>query len=426
MHRLVWSGPSGTITAHLWGGGGGLGGSDSFGGGNGSGGGYSTTQFTISDGSVLDVAVGGPGGNGISGQGRAPGGVGGASYSLLLFNTRTTPVSPPVSAVSNSGWGSFLNTYGIWEPGGVAANFSRSYNINFPVTDFYTFTFSADNYGTVFIDGSPVVSLSGSSSDNYRYSYQRTISIPAGNHTISIQCVNTGGPGGAALTISRTAGFSGGSGGAAGPAGTSGGGGGGGGATVLFLNDVPVTAAGGGGGGGGGGNFSSGQSAPGTAGSGGGYNGQNGQDHPGDGGGGGGGGGGWNGGNGGACGDGDGGGRAGSFGISKAPGDTPSGTQPGGISAPYYKSGIAQGATAAASATAGYAAIVIETSGLNVNQGGTYFPVQNTYVNSGGIWQPVKTVYIKDGGIWKAVLGGTPPVFSTVPNTIGVNGRPYS
>lgn len=424
--RLVWSGPAGTITAHLWGGGGGLGGSDAFGGGNGSGGGYATYQFVANDGDVLDVAVGGAGANGQSGRGSALGGAAGASYSLLLFNTRTTPASPAVYPTSNSGWGSFLNTYGVWEEYTGASNFSRTYTVNFPASTSYTFTFSADNHGTVFLDGSPVITLSGSSPDNYRASYQTTINVTAGNHTISIQAVNTGGPGGVGLLISSTAGFSGGRGGNAGPAGSSGGGGGGGGATALFVNNVVVAAAGGGGGGGGGGRFSSGQSAPGPTGTNSAYNGQNGQDHPGDGGGGGGSGGGWQSGQAGACGSGDTGGQAGNAGLSSAPGQGPSGVIPGGTSSAYYKAGVAQGATASQPATGGYAAIVIETSGTNINAGGTYIPVQNTYVKHGGVWKEAKTIYIKDGGIWKPVAGGIPPVFNTVPDTIGVNSRPYS
>lgn len=427
IQRLVWSGPAGTITAHLWGGGGGRGGSDRYGGGNGTGGGYSTCNFVVNDGDILDVAVGGAGGNGASGQGSGPGGTAGASYSLLLFNTRTTQATPEVIPVSNSGWGSFLNTYGVWENGGVATNFSRTYGVNFPVTTNYTFTFSADNYGTVYLDGVPVISLSSSSPDNYRNSYQVTISVSAGNHTLLINAVNTGGPGGVGLTISRTDGFSGGRGGRSGPAGTSGSGGGGGGATALFLNNALIAAAGGGGGGGGGGNYGAGQSAPGVAGTTAGvYNGQNGQDHPGDGGGGGGGGGGFQGGNGGAVGGGDVGGLAGSVGLSSAPGSNPAGTTPGGTDSIYYKSGTALGANANQLATSGYAAIVIETTGINVHSGGNFQAAKQIYVKDNGTWKTVKGVWIKDGGVWKDVIGSTPPPFDTIPNTIGVSSRPYS
>jgi hypothetical protein len=431
VQQLTWSGPPGIIYAHLWGAGGGLGGSDAFGGGNGTGGGYAFHNFTVVDGDIIDVAVGGPGSNGLS---RARGfGGGGAGASLaaasLTFDTRTAVASPPVGSYFNSGWGSFLNTYGIWEAGSAGfRNFERTYLVNFPTTGLYTFTFSVDNYGDVSVDGTIVIALSGNVRENYTRSYQTTVNISAGTRSVRVRGVNTGGPGSIAVTITGGVTLSGGRGGNPGPAGTSGGGGGGGGATGILLNNTILSVAGGGGGGGGGGRFSAGQSAPGPQGqtSIGIYSGQDGQDHPGDGGGGGGGGGGFAGGNGGAVSGGDAGALAGSFGSSSSPGEIPSGINPGGRNSQYFKTGIAQGATAAQPATAGYAAIVIETTGINVHNGEQFVPIQQSYVNTAGTWRPVRSLYVKDDGIWKPVAGSVPPVFSIVPNTIGVNSRPYS
>ena len=431
IQRLTWSGPPGTIYAHLWGGGGGRGGSDAFGGGNGTGGGYASSIFTVVDGDVIDVAVGGPGGNGASSARRSGGGTAGASLAAnsLTFDTRTAAASPPVGVYFNSGWGSFLNTYGIWEDGSAGfSNFERTYAVNFPTTGLYTFTFSVDNYGDVAVDGTIVIALSGNSPFHYTRSYQTTVNISAGTRSIRVRGVNTGGPGGIAVTITGGATLSGGRGGNPGPAGTSGGGGGGGGATGILLNTTVLAIAAGGGGGGGGGRFGSGQSAPGPQGqtSAGIYSGQDGQDHPGDGGGGGGGGGGFAGGNGGAVSDGDAGALAGAFGFNSAPGENPSGVNPGGRSNQYYARGIAQGASVSQSATAGYAAIVIETTGTNVHNGVQFLPVQQSYVNTAGTWLPVRSLWVKDNGIWKPVAGSVPPVFGVVPDTIGVNSRPYS
>jgi hypothetical protein len=431
IQRLAWSGPPGTIYAHLWGGGGGYGGSDSGGGGNGTGGGYAFDSFTVVDGDVIDVAVGGPGGNGLSGARGVGGGSAGASLSSssLLFDTRTAVAFPPVGVYFNGNWGSFLNTYGIWEAGSDGfVNFERTYAVNFSTTGLYTFTFSVDNYGDVTVDGTTVISLSGNSRENYTRSYQTTVNISAGTRSVRVRGVNTSGPGSIAVTITGGATLSGGRGGNPGPSGFSGGGGGGGGATGILLNNTLLSAAGGGGGGGGGGRFSAGQSAPGTAGqaNAGVYAGQDGQDHPGDGGGGGGGGGGWSGGNGGAIGGGDVGALAGSFGLGLAPIENPTGVNPGGRSNQYFASGVAQGASASQPATAGYAAIVIETTGINVHNGGQFIPVQQTYINNAGTWQPVQSLYVKDGDIWKPVAGSLPPVFGLVPDTIGVNSRPFS
>lgn len=432
VQRLIWSGPPGTIYAHLWGGGGGAGGVDAVGTrASGTGGGYAFDTFTVVDGDVIDVAVGGAGGNGLSSSSGFGGGSAGASLSLssLTFDTRTASASPPVGVYFDPNWGSFLNTYGVWEASALGAvNFERIYSVNFPTTGLYTFTFSVDNYGDVSVDGTVVISLAGKSRENFTRSFQTTVNISAGFHNIRVRGVNTGGPGSIAVTIAGGVTLSGGRGGNPGAVGSSGGGGGGGGASGILLNNNIMSIAGGGGGGGGGGRFTAGEPAPGTAGqsSTGVYAGQNGEDHPNDGGGGGGGGGGWQSGNGGASGLFDRGGQAGSFGLSSAPGGNPSGTTPGGVGSAYYKSGIAQGATADQPATGGYAAIVIETTGTNINAGGTYIPVQNTYVRDGGIWKEVKTIWIKDGEIWKPVDGGIPPVFNTIPDTIGVNSRLYS
>ena len=408
-----------------------MGGADATIGGNGGGGGYAFNNFTVVDGDVIDVAVGGPGGNGLSSATGFGGGAGGASLSasMLLFDTRTAAAIPSVGSYFDPGWGSFLNTYGIWEAGSAGfSNFERTYQVNFPTTGLYTFTFSVDNYGDVAIDDSIVIALSGSSRVNYTRSFQTTVNVLSGLRNIRIRGVNTGGPGSIAVTIAGGATLSGGRGGAAGPSGTSGAGGGGGGATGILLNNTLLAAAGGGGGGGGGGRFSEGQSSPGAQGqtSVGIYAGQDGQDHPGDGGGGGGGGGGWAGGNGGPIGSGDVGAEAGSFGLGSAPNENPSNTNPGGRGNQYYKSGAAQGASALQPATAGYAAIVIETTGINVQNSGQFRPIQQTYINLNSIWNPVKALWVKDSGIWKPVAGSLPPVFGVVPNTIGVNSRPFS
>jgi hypothetical protein len=102
------------------------------------------------------------------------------------------------------------------------------------------------------------------------------------------------------------------------------------------------------------------------------------------------------------------------------------GTVPGGFGSEYYKPGIAQGATSSQPATSGYAAINFETTGTNINVDGNYVSAINTYVKDGGVWKEAKTIWIKDGGIWKPVDGGVPPLFSLIPDTIGVNSRPYS
>lgn len=428
IQRLVWSGPGGTITAHLWGGGGGFGGGDGGRiGGNGTGGGYATTVFTVVEGDVIDVAVGEQGENGQGYRSGAAGGSAGASYGGEIFNTRTGPVLPAVYPQTNSSWGSFLNTYGVWESYAGASSFQRTYPVNFPISGNYSFTLSVDNYATVSLDGAVILSVTGSSSTNYQRTFQATVFVNAGTHSVSIDAVNTGGPGGVAVTIGATNGYSGGAGGRAGYSGSSGGGGGGGGATVILRNSVLLAVAAGGGGGGGAGVNSNGQNAPGprgqaTAGT---FSGQNGQDKAGDGGGGGGGGGGYQGGNGGEVSGGDNGAYAGCYGLSSAPGENPSGILPGGAGSVYYKNGIAVGGSASGPATGGYAAIVIETFGTNIHDGNDFVPVRNLFIRQQDSWKEITGIWVKEQGIWKNVVGSTAPPFSRLPNTIGVSSRPW-
>jgi len=81
LQQLVWAGTNNTrVTAYLWGGGGGGGGNDSGIGGAGSGGGFTQYTFTVNDGDVIQVAIGGAGGAGGSGASGAAGGRGGNSY----------------------------------------------------------------------------------------------------------------------------------------------------------------------------------------------------------------------------------------------------------------------------------------------------------------------------------------------------------
>jgi hypothetical protein len=101
LQQITWAqGDNVPVTAYLWGGGGGAGGSSYSGariGGAGGGGQFSQVNFTINNGDVLELAVGGPGQGGDNNSTSAAGGSPGASLLVTeIFNTRTaTPVSGP-------------------------------------------------------------------------------------------------------------------------------------------------------------------------------------------------------------------------------------------------------------------------------------------------------------------------------------------
>jgi hypothetical protein len=423
VQRLVW--PSGTdipVTAYLWGGGGGGGGSDAQPGGSGTGGGFTQVDFLVSAGDVIEAAVGGGGGGGPSASAGGVGGVAGSSYvTNIVFDTRTAVTSPPVIPSTNTSYVTFLNTYGVWVNPVSARDFDRSYVVNFPVTGTYTFTASADNSAQIYVDDSFIGDVPG-----FTATYTLTVSIFAGNHTIRIVAVNTGGPGSVALTIDGGSSYSGGNGGPPGPSGTSGGGGGGGGATVIFKNGIPLAVAAGGGGGGGGGRNSAGSSAPGDRGQAaeGETAGQDGQRRTTDGGGGGGGGGGLAGGQGGFIVSGDSGANAGSFGLSSSPAQNPNGRNPGGQDNLYYSGVAGLGGTGAANGTTGAAVLLFQVPGVFVHTGISFKPVNQIWVKVNQAWQPVQATRIKSEGVWTATLDSFVPVFISTGDTFGIASRP--
>jgi hypothetical protein len=437
LQQLTWAqGNNIPVTAHLWGGGGGGGGNDSNAGGSGSGGGYSQVQFTINEGDVLEVAVGGPGTGGGAGS-AAGGGTAGSSYlsdTSLLFSTLET-ASPPVFRQFNSSYCTFLNTYGVWTNPTSATTFDRTYTINFPVTTFYSFIASADNTADIYVaqtvDGTFTNQLAITSTSATQ-PYTNGFLLTAGTKQVRIVGTNYDGLGAVALTIGGAANFGGSFGGVSGGAGGSGAGGGGGGATVVLLNNTVLGAAGGGGGGGGGGNQGAavGQSAPGSRGQAaiGTNEGQSGTNkYIGfDGGGGGGGGGGWGGGNGGTVpgGNSDEGGYAGVYGGSSGVSQNPSGRFPGGLGSEYYRSGVAVGgAPGGNSGGVGYAVFEFDVPGIIVNtSAGGWEPTNETYIKVNGTWVRAETPYIKQGGIWYPV-NGYAPIFENVAGRFGASPR---
>ena len=418
-----------SVTAYLWGGGGGGGGNDSAAGGSGSGGGFTELSFVVNNGDVIDVAVGGPGGGGASSRGGAPGGAAGASYvSEDIFDTRTAATSPPVIPSTNSNYVSFLNTYGVWVNPVTARDFDRSYVVNFPTDGIYTFTASADNSAKIYVDDEFIGDVPG-----FKDTYALTTSVLAGDHTIRIVAINTGGPGSVALTINGGGtSYSGARGGNAGRGGSSGGGGGGGGATVIFKNGVALGVAAGGGGGGGGGSAratgaaATGKSAPGTNGQAGPgtFNGQNGQDKVGDGGGGGGGGGGAGGGNGGYVNSGDSGGDAGVNGFTTSPAENPVDRTAPGKNNPYYPGAAGQGGGPTASGTAGAAVLLFDVPGVFLHHEGSFVPVSKFFIKLNNTWQQVQGTYIKRNGVWAPVAGSITPNFQSISGKFGVASRP--
>ena len=101
--------------------------------------------------------------------------------------------------VTNAGWNTFLNTYGVWN-GGASDVATRSFSVRlyFPVDGAYAFSFNADNIITFNVDGGTAYSHNGSTTTS-----NVTKSIGAGYHTVNVSIQNTGGPAAGALVITK-------------------------------------------------------------------------------------------------------------------------------------------------------------------------------------------------------------------------------
>jgi hypothetical protein len=448
LQQITWNqGNNVPATAYLWGGGGGAGGSGYTGGDNGGAGGggqFSQVNFTVSDGDVLEVAVGGPGQGGENFTNNAAGGSPGASLLVNeIFNTRTaTPISGPGGALFpqfNSRYCTFLNVNGVWINPSSAGIFDKTYTVTFPVTGNYQFQASADNSAKFYFDGVEVFTAF-----DYGTTYEVGYPVDAGTHTLRIVGTNTGGPGAVALTITTGSSYSGGRGGNSGSYGiltrVGGAGGGGGGATVLLKNGEVIGVAGGGGAGsGGGGGSGSRQDAPGTVGQAapGQNSGQNGTTPINywliwnRGGGGGGGGGGLGGGNGGytnseilSVG-------AGSYGGGFGAVSNPVGRLPGGTTNQYWIPTVGYGGRQRAfgpgetgNGVGGYAMLAFDVSGIWVNESGQgWKQTRDVFAKANNTWNEVKGVWIKEAGVWEPVISSYAPNWTAISGRYGINPR---
>lgn len=449
---MVWTqGDNVPVTAHLWGAGGGGGGSDyAANGGDGSGGGYSQVNFTVSEGDVIEVAVGGPG---IAGANFNTGVAGGqAGFSLTeseIFNIRTFPINWPIWALSagypfSPDFGTYLNNNGTWDWPYTLGAYDKSYTVTFPETGNYQFTGAAAYNATFYLDGVKLFTA-----DDRALPFTVGYPVQAGTRTLRIVGENRwyrfNNTGSLALTIGRGTSYGGGRGGNSESEITyrkSGGGGGGGGATVVLKNGVVMGVAGGGGGGGGSSFYRFGQNAPGTRGvaPAGQNSGQNGTSSIGQayflwnsGGGGGGGGGGNGGGNGGYV-DYSGGifydysaGYAGSYGGNFGTSENPSGRIPGGTTSPYYIAGAATGGSGNPALNGngggGYAALLFDVNGIFVNTGSGFEGAKKVWIKNQGVWKQAQAAYVKTNGVWEPVLGSGSPVFEPVVGRFGTNPR---
>jgi hypothetical protein len=154
-------------------------------GGGGAGGG--ATSVTVSGIPLVVAAGGGGAGGGWGYQLGIPGLPGGVQSSPQSWYPVTLSYA----------WNNFMNAYAIWTGGSqdVTTNTYQTI-VNFPTSGTYTFYLSTDNYGSLTVDSTLILSYS-----DFTTTGSTTHSITAGSHTITLSITNTGGPAGVAARI---------------------------------------------------------------------------------------------------------------------------------------------------------------------------------------------------------------------------------
>ena len=141
----------------------------------------------------------GPGGN------ISAGGQPGLGYSPKeIFSSRTPGPGDPVFAVKNVAYNEFMNAYGVWEQDNVLPNFTRTYDVYFPISSKYIFAMGCDTYGRVYLDD--VLFMEGQGYANTGSPVEYVLYVEQGFHTVKMQ-----GQGGALLPLwtTRSAGYTG-------------------------------------------------------------------------------------------------------------------------------------------------------------------------------------------------------------------------
>jgi len=172
--------------SYAGGSGGGSGDEDADMGAGGGGGGATVVEV---NGIPVAVAAGGGGGGGNGDDGGAGGA--GLPGGVQASATGWYPVS------LSWAWNSFMNSYAIWTGGSqdVTTNVYTTI-VNFPTSGTYTFNLSTDNYGSLTLDSTLIISYS-----DFTTTGTTTHAVTAGNHTITLSITNQGGPAGIAAQI---------------------------------------------------------------------------------------------------------------------------------------------------------------------------------------------------------------------------------
>lgn len=133
----------------------------------------------------------------------------GAISKLSILQPETGVVETPFDSttlagttkVSNSGWGNFLKTYGVWK--GSEAEFVETQTVTFKWTGYYKVEAAADDEGAVYIDNRLAVSIP---KPGYKESVSNLVYLQEGTYPVKVTARNSGGgDAGVACVITYTA-----------------------------------------------------------------------------------------------------------------------------------------------------------------------------------------------------------------------------
>jgi len=117
-------------------------------------------------------------------------------YSTIWTSAELLVGNTAIVRSTNSSYSDFINQYGVWLKDTSAASFDRTVNVYFPKTANYIITGSCDNSGAVYIDGVLVLGMG-----DFANTYNASVAVTAGTHSVRVLGVNSGGPGSMAVTI---------------------------------------------------------------------------------------------------------------------------------------------------------------------------------------------------------------------------------
>lgn len=103
-----------------------------------------------------------------------------------IFTSRDYNLAGVSATSGNRVWCDLLKNYGVWNTDGATNNINISKIVNFPITGYYYVEASADDYGSMFINGAKLLDIPG-----YSEPVSGLIYLEEGNYAVQLTATNT-------------------------------------------------------------------------------------------------------------------------------------------------------------------------------------------------------------------------------------------